>query len=80
MKTLKNEIVRKAAELAHKNDPYTAIEDCLEEYSEQFEDGSYELWLRGWLGLMIEDGSKEAVEIMKNLIRYRLQSKYKLPA
>ncbi|WP_242831827.1 hypothetical protein [Desulfitobacterium hafniense] len=77
---LKSEIIRRAAELAHKNDPYLTTRECIEEYYEQFEDGSYELWLRGWLGLMIEDGHKEAVEIMKDLIRYRLQTKYKLPA
>ncbi|WP_242831340.1 hypothetical protein [Desulfitobacterium dehalogenans] len=80
MKTLRNEIIRKAAELAHKNDPYLTKHECASEYYDQFEDGSYELWLRGWLGLMIEDGSKEAIEIMKDLIRYRLQSKPNTPA
>lgn len=78
--TLKNEIIRKAAELAHKNDPYLTEQECIGEYQEQFEDGSYELWLRGWLGLMIEEGSREAVKIMKDLIRYRLQSRYNFPA
>ena len=80
IKRLKTEIIRKAAELAHKNDPYLTKQECMEEYHEQFEDGSYELWLRGWLGLMIENGHKEAIDIMKDLIRYRLQSKHKLSA
>lgn len=77
---LKDKIISNAAELAHKDDPYLTKQECISEYYEQFEDGSYELWLRGWLGLMIENGSKEAVEIMKDLIRYRLQSRYNLPA
>ena len=80
MKNLKREIIRKAAELAHKNDPYLTQQECASEYYDQFEDGSYELWLRGWLDLMIEDGHEEVVGIMKDLIRYRLQTKYKLPA
>ena len=62
-------------------DPMT-IADCMREYtqefSEQFEDGSYMECLRLSLGWMIEDGHKEAIEIMKDLIRYRLQTYYKV--
>lgn len=74
--TLKNNIILNAAELAHKENPDIPEQVCIEEYQEQFEDGSYELWLRSWLGYMIERGNKEAVRIMKDLVRYRLQTHY----
>ena len=78
---LKNEITSKSAELAHEIDESddigleTTLSDYVKEYTEQLEDGSYLTHLRMWLGYMIEQGNKKAVDIMKNLIKYRLATR-----
>lgn len=73
---LKIAIINRSAGLAHKTDEcsITTLEEYIHEYTQQFEDAceSYNTWLRLWLSYMVEKGSKEAIEIMKDLIRYRL--------
>lgn len=48
--------------------------ECVGEYYNQLATGEYlEGWnLKSWLGCMVADGNKEAIEIMKDLIRWRL--------
>jgi len=78
---LKIEITSKSAELAREIDAIddigleTTLSDYAKEYTEQLEDGSYLTHLRMWLGYMIEQGNKKAVDIMKNLIKYRLATR-----
>ncbi len=75
---LRNEVIAKSVELALE---YSESEDLevdrklyIDEYVDQFKDGSYLLYLRSWLGYMIECGNKQAVDIMKDLIRYKLSA------
>jgi hypothetical protein len=75
--TLRTEIIKASAALAHKNDEFgkeqgITLQDYIIEYTEQFDEGSYLTYLRAWLGYMIEQGNADAVEIMKNLIKYKL--------
>lgn len=73
---LKKAIINQSAKLAVETDECVlTLEECIEEYSEQLADGSYLLWLRAWIGYMIEEGNKKAIEIMKDLINYRLALK-----
>lgn len=46
--------------------------DYKQEFKEQFEDLSYNLWLRTALGQYILEGNKKAMQIMKMLIKYNL--------
>jgi len=48
--------------------------EYVNEYVEQLEDGTYLTYLKSWIGWMIESGSKEAVEIMKRVIRCEMKS------
>lgn len=69
---LKNSVITKCAELAVDNSNGVTFDECVKEYQEQFEDGSFTIWLRTWIGSMIEQGSEKAVSIMKDLISYGL--------
>jgi hypothetical protein len=74
--SLKKSIITKSAELAHDVDEMELpLSDCVNEYTEQLEDGSYLTFLRMWIGYMIEQGSKKAADIMKDIIRYRLAAR-----
>jgi len=48
--------------------------EYVNEYVEQLEDGTYLTYLKSWIGWMIESGSKEAVEIMKRIIRCEVKA------
>lgn len=70
---LKNSIIKRCANLAFAQEWNAAtLEECITEYTEQFEEHSENRWLRKWLGWMIEDKNTEAIEIMKDLIRYNI--------
>lgn len=72
---VRNAIITKSAELACKVDKLnTPMHEFVTEYTEQFDEDSYCNYLRVWLGYMIEQGCKEAIDIMKNLIRYRMNA------
>lgn len=58
---------------AHKYpDNMFTFNDCYTEYLDQLVCGDYMTYLRAWLGNEIEEGSKSAIEAMKNIIKYRL--------
>lgn len=48
------------------------FEEYYQEYMDQLRNNDYQC-LRMWIGWQIEEGSREAVEIMKMLIRSELQ-------
>jgi hypothetical protein len=48
------------------------FDDCFSEYLDQLVCGDYMTYLRAWLGSQIEEGNKNAIMAMKNIIRYRL--------
>ena len=49
-------------------------EECYQEYMDQLQNNDYQC-LRMWIGSQIEEGVREAVEIMKMLIRIGLKEK-----
>lgn len=53
-------------------EPVTNYEEYYQEYMDQLRNNDYQC-LRMWIGWQIEEGSREAVEIMKMLIRSELQ-------
>lgn len=69
---LKKSIADNSAKLALINNEMTGLtlSDCIKEYIEQLEEGSYMTFLRSWLGCMIEQKCSEAVSIMKDIIKY----------
>lgn len=69
---LRNAIITKSAELASNTDDAITMQECVKEYTDQFDEGSYCEYLRSWIGYMIEQGNKEAIDILKDIIRYRL--------
>lgn len=74
MINLKLSIIRRAAELSYKTAEggIATLEEYQQEYTEQFEEGSYNQYLRVFLGCMVEQGNKEAISVMKDIIRYNL--------
>ena len=74
---MRTEIINRIANFALKNtsDENLTKADCIQEFTEQFEENSYMnqfFSVRAYLGIMIEEGNKEAISIMKALINYRL--------
>ena len=69
---LKNAVITKSAELVAEISAGLQFDECVKEYQEQFNDGTYMIWLRSWIGSMIEQGSIKAIAIMKDLISYGL--------
>jgi len=72
MANLRDKIISQSAILAHQTEPNISLSEYIAEYSEQFAENSYNNYLRIWLAYMIEKGCKQAIEIMKDLIRYNL--------
>ena len=69
----KKQLIEKSSMLAHETvECDTPVADFEKEYTEQIEEGTYLTYLRCWIGYMIEQGSKKAVDAMKDLIQYRL--------
>lgn len=74
-RTAFTEIAARCAKLAvttESNETGLMYEDYLNEYLEQFESGEYLIYLKIWIGYMVEEGNKEAIEIMKLLIKSNL--------
>lgn len=71
---LRGEIIKRASKLFTEADEFkiATIEDYTKELNEQFQEGNYNQYLRSGLGFEIEQGSKEAREVMKLLIKYNL--------
>jgi len=75
---MRTEIINRMADFAVKNSSnYWSMTraEGIQEYTEQFEENSYMnqfFSIRAYLGIMIEEGNKEAISIMKALIKYRL--------
>ena len=74
---MRTEIINRIADFALKNTSNENLTkaDCIQEFTEQFEENSYMnqfFSVRAYLGIMIEEGNKEAISIMKALINYRL--------
>jgi len=69
---LMNIIAEKAAKLACQFDQDTGFEIYKNEYLDQLTEKSHQYWLRQWIGNLVEEGNKEAIEIMKLIIRFNL--------
>lgn len=71
-----NEIAIKSTILATENEDADISEDEIEifmnEYRNQLESFEHNQYLRSYIGYEIEKGNKDAIEIMKLIIKYNL--------
>jgi hypothetical protein len=69
------EIAERSARLALDVDDIgiTSYGEYLQEFTEQLLTNVHNSYLRLWIGYMIEQGNKEAIEIMKLIIKFNLR-------